>query len=447
MNAINVMVIVMIVDMTDNNDFLKFVRQLSFNIYKTRSTSSFKIEDVIDIKTFEYKYIDKVDELIRKGFFFIDNSEDGKYKKTYRIPEICHRTLEELKKDNIHKSVLELIEKQPTILHIEFEKWLKTKHKTMLSYALDKYWHNFMIYSYEYNAWCYDNFGYLIHHIPTPEYEKEESNELNIISDHIEYFKEYRKNYPITKSILLYNFCHKLSLKDIPFTTIKKIIFELVNKVDLEKQKIDSSQENIDNYIGFISGEIQKKGYSVIKDEITLNDYYYICNKLGVIINLTNIEVNDKSNRLFNKASPMPFHTDAHDVDIVSWYCQKQDEVDGQSILVDMNDIESIFSSNEKNSLANMMIKYPIYKRFYVGSHPLYKNKRLYYAPWLKTEYSEEESELLVKLESFIEDKSKIFIRLEKGQSLFVNNYRILHGRNKIQKDSKRLLYRTHIMK
>ena len=430
--------------------FFEFIKQLSFNVYQHKGDSSFKIEDLIDFEpVHSQQHISKIHELIKSGFFFLEFAdEEGKYKKTYRIPEICRRTVDELEKDNIHKDVLKLITEQPTILHIEFERWLRTKHSTMLSYVLDKYWHNFMIYSYEYNSWCYDKFGYLIHHIPTPDYEKAESNAVDIIADHVEYFREYRKKYPITKTITLYNFCHKLALEEIPFETIKKIIFELINKTTDERIIKSTLSENlITNYVEAIEKGLDEFGYFVIADKLELNDYYHICNKLGVIINTTNIEVNENSNRLFNKSDAMPFHTDAHDVDIVSWYCQTQDDVDGQSILIDMKDIEYFFDKNEIELLGNVMIKYPIYKRFYVGIHPLYKNKKLYYAPWLKVDYSNKESELIQKFDKIIEEKDKIYCPLKKGQSLFVNNLRVLHGRNEIQSNSKRLLYRTHIMR
>ena len=343
---------------------------------------------------------------------------------------------------------MQLITEQPTILHIEFERWLNTKHSTMLSYVIDKYWHNFMIYSYEYNLWCYDKFGYLIHHIPTPDYEKEKFKSINIITDHVEYFREYRKKYPITKTILLYNFCHKLALNGTSFETTKKIIFELINKT-VEEKNLNSktSESKIDNYVSSIKNGLDKSGCFLIAEKIELDDYYRICNKLGVLINITNIEVNEKSNRLFNKADAMPFHTDAHDVDIVSWYCQEQDDISGESILVDMSDIENYFDNQELELLSTILIKYPIYKRFYVGTHPIYFNEKIYYAPWLKLDYPENENNVIEKLDAIIREKEKIYFRLEKGQSLFINNYRMLHGRDKIQENSKRLLYRTHIMR
>ena len=93
------------------------------------------------------------------------------------------------------------------------------------------------------------------------------------------------------------------------------------------------------------------------------------------------------------------------------------------------------------------MVKFFIYKRFYTGLHPLLKKGKFYYAPWLEdTNYSNEQKKNLELFKTFLKEQKNIFIKLEKGDVLYVDNLSMIHGRNELSKDSKRLLYRTHIM-
>ncbi|GAA8084311.1 hypothetical protein Neuguinea66_12150 [Helicobacter pylori] len=61
----------------------------------------------------------------------------------------------------------------------------------MISTIIDKYWHNFIIYTYEYQSWCLDKYNHFIHHLPTPEYEKESSDNLDNLKSIAYYFKSY----------------------------------------------------------------------------------------------------------------------------------------------------------------------------------------------------------------------------------------------------------------
>ena len=429
-----------------NNKF-NFIKELSYQVNKLKGNEPFSLYDLIDNKELIDKYKNDIDELIDKEFFFLKKAENNLYKKTYRIPEICNRTLLELKQENINSKILKLIKKYPIILHTEFERWLRTKHKSMISYILDKYWHNFMLYSYEYNSWCHDTFGYLIHHIPTANYENETLTAEDIIIDHSEYFREYRKAYPISKTILLYNFPYKLLEEKVSFKKIKNIIFDLISELSENPQNnLELDSEKLGNILNKIKKSIKHNGYIILKNKLSLNEYHYINKQLGSVINITNIEVNHKSDRKFNSHQPMSLHTDAYDVDLVSWFCQEQDLKDGTIILKNLKDYKDYFNEDEQKILKKIKIKYPIYKRFYTGEYPLLKKEKFYYADWLeKNDYSKSKLVVLNKFKTFINKQNKIKIMLKKGDILIVNNTIIIHGRDAIEKDSKRLLYRTHI--
>jgi len=356
-------------------------------------------------------------------------------KKDYCILEICNKTIKDLKKEKTNSKVLKMLKNNPLLLHKEFERYLKTKYKPILSHILDKYWHNFMLFSNEYNSWCIDNFGYLINRAPAKYFD-------NKSLQHIEYFKDYRKKYPLTKSILLYNLPYKMIDNKINFRKIKKTI------IDLTSENISQKTNRIIKFNKKVHKKLSQKGYCVLKNKLTLDEYNSLNNTLGSIANTTNIVININGGRKLNSHEAMPLHTDAHDADIIGWFCQEQDSKDGQIILKDLRDYKEYFTENEVKELKKIKIKNPIYKTFYAGTHSLLKHKKFYYVPWLEeTDYSKKQKVVLEKFKKFIKEKKNILVDLKKGDILYIDNSFMIHGRDIIDKNSNRLLYRVHIMR
>ncbi|MGX3044199.1 hypothetical protein [Helicobacter sp. T3_23-1056] len=307
-----------------------FLRYLSLAVNKFAGTESFKLEDLVLDKSLLLKYKKDVDKLIDETFFFIEHdNEKGKnfYKKTYRIPEICQRTIQDLKNMNINQYILDFLGKYPLVLHTEFVRWLETKHKSMLSFILDKYWHNFIIYSYEYKSWCLDNVGYFVHHVPTPKYEQTNQESEDIIFEHALFFSEYRKKFPISENILLYNMPYKILSNSLQFKQIKNIIFDLVSEMvympKFRTKKVDD--EKINNLLKQTQENLEKNGFYLISNGLDFDEYHIFTSQLGIVINYTKIEIDKTSPRKFNSHRAMPLHTDANDVDIVAWFCQEQE--------------------------------------------------------------------------------------------------------------------------
>ncbi|WP_233707301.1 hypothetical protein [Helicobacter cetorum] len=210
---------------TITNEFLGFLKNLNYQVHNHKTSSPFRLEEVVKDPTMLENHVGEIENLANSSQFFLKKVGD-KWEKTYRIEEIAQRTLKELQKDNLHKQVIEMLEDNPLILHQEFERWLNTKHQGMLSTIIDKYWHNFIIYTYEYQSWCLDKYNRFIHHLPTPSYEKESSDNLENLKGIACYFKSYQQQYPLDESILLYNFPYRLLYQEKSFETIRAIIIE-----------------------------------------------------------------------------------------------------------------------------------------------------------------------------------------------------------------------------
>ncbi len=82
--------------------------------------------------------------------------------------------------------VFDVTEEQSILLFEETKKWLWLCYKTsgpesktsvlidnsML--IIDEMWHNFILFTKDYERYCFDKFGFYIHHLPTTKKESEE---------------------------------------------------------------------------------------------------------------------------------------------------------------------------------------------------------------------------------------------------------------------------------
>ncbi len=189
------------------NDLHKTLKNISFLIYTTEGNFPKTLEWLIGSISTNIAHKDlseKIDSYIDNGLFFLEKLPCGRYVKSYRINEVCQRTVNILENSIDHK-ILAVLKENPRILYIEFYRWLTTKHSNMMSSIIDEFWHQFMTFSYEYKSWCMDNFGRFIHHIPTPDYEKNENSPKDVINDNIDFFKAYVESYPLDKGLLLYH--------------------------------------------------------------------------------------------------------------------------------------------------------------------------------------------------------------------------------------------------
>ncbi|GAA7412029.1 hypothetical protein ID0988_06590 [Helicobacter pylori] len=112
---------------TTSAEFLDFLKKLNYQVHNYRTSSPFRLEEVVKDRTMLKKYVNKIENLAHSSPFFLKKVGD-KWEKTYRIEEITQRALKELQKDNLHKQVIEILEYNSPILHQEFEHWLNTKH-------------------------------------------------------------------------------------------------------------------------------------------------------------------------------------------------------------------------------------------------------------------------------------------------------------------------------
>jgi hypothetical protein len=225
-----------------------------------------------------------------------------------------------------------------------------------------------------------------------------------------------------------------------------------------------SSETDASELSAEVLASIQSLGYAHIRQPLTAEDFDIIAQQMGSIALRTDLTLTPNRSSIVYKPDEITFHQDNPAINILGWYCVQQDELDGSIGLLDTGDVADYFSPRELEIMSSVKVRYPDPDpsrhnpdRGLVGYllWPLLTEKptrtEVYYVPWLLADsYDEEQSRALEKFAEYLraqEENHLIRIRLKAGESLFIDNNRMLHGRGPIQQDSKRFLKRVWIKK
>lgn len=195
---------------------------------------------------------------------------------------------------------------------------------------------------------------------------------------------------------------------------------------------------------------LQDKGFLVINLS-SLDVYYQVCAQLGEIKQELEINLKEGPRIYANIASKIPFHSDNPNIPIVAWHCLQPDSVDGTSILIDSHVVTQKLSEEDLVTLTGVRVSVP----FHESDHAIL-NLDPYHIYWLpkmireaESRFSEKESGAVKRFYIALEETHKSAqyqkVRLQKGDTLFVNNLVMLHGRDEISTESKRHLVRIYI--
>lgn len=246
------------------------------------------------------------------------------------------------------------------------------------------------------------------------------------------------------------------------------------NRDDGELQQVDAvldSFDKIKNLSVNILSEIKTHGYTYIKQPLSLDAFGLISGQLGMIKERADIKIDktqeitqQRARKVKNRpsayqAESFAFHQDNPARDMIAWYCKEQDDTDGTMHLLDTGDVGDYFSAEDLAVMSSVNIRYSLRindkgeEEFSV--RPLVSRKdstySVYYQPWLLLDsYDTEQSLALEKFSEYLKHKEKIqliSVPIKRGECLFIDNHRILHGRKAIADNSKRHLIRLMIVK
>jgi hypothetical protein len=173
------------------------------------------------------------------------------------------------------------------------------------------------------------------------------------------------------------------------------------------------------------------------------------CGKLGKILSIDDVSLIAGSRRHVSNPGPIPFHSDGPAADVVAWFCIRQDEEAGESVLADAVPVLRGLTPADRAHLRSVRIPFfnhenpgrPAgYCALLRGDHEA--DWRVNYAPWLLPEMGEEQKAAVAALDDALSTVSATSLRLAAGQALFIDNWRILHARGALRLDSRRHLKR-----
>lgn len=211
-----------------------------------------------------------------------------------------------------------------------------------------------------------------------------------------------------------------------------------------------------------VLASIQSLGYAHVRQPLTAEDFDLVAQQLGSIALRTDLAITHNRSSIVYKPDEIAFHQDNPVMNILGWYCVRQDEFDGSARLLDSGDVANYFSRSEIKIMSSVNVRYPDPDPLRHNPDrgliayllwPLVTEKstrcEVYYVPWLLLDsYDEEQSRVIEQFAEYLRAKEQnqvIRIRLREGESLFIDNKRMLHGRGPMQRDSKRFLKRVWI--
>jgi hypothetical protein len=212
---------------------------------------------------------------------------------------------------------------------------------------------------------------------------------------------------------------------------------------------------------------LDSRGWVHIETPLSPAEFEALSQRLGSIDMRSDVVVDPvreqelRANRRTNVNRPalyqtaaMDFHTDRPSAHVLAWYCVHQDEQDGTNLLLDTHDLPEWFSAEELEALGTILVGCP-------PTHPTDEEEaryeplvsrgagswKVYYMPWyVQTPADEDGARRLARFVQYLKEHEVIRVRLEEGESLFIDNRRIMHGRGPLPADSRRHLIRLYIV-
>lgn len=181
--------------------------------------------------------------------------------------------------------------------------------------------------------------------------------------------------------------------------------------------------------------ELDENGFCHIPNQ-RIDKLNLILDELGNIINETDVIANSESKSLVTSDKFLDFHTDNHLAKYIVWFCNKQAEEGGFSMLCDAEKVYAELNKDEQEQLSKIHVyEHKLYPENR-NSNPIVREtgrkRKFYYSFWLARE-KYRELPVFKKWRDLIQNADHIKLRLEQNDILLVDNHRIFHGRTEIK--------------
>lgn len=169
--------------------------------------------------------------------------------------------------------------------------------------------------------------------------------------------------------------------------------------------------------------------------------------ELGPIIQTTEIAPRVNAKAALATDKEMALHTDHPRARWISWECVRQSSEGGYSLLKDTKPALDSLTESERDELRALAIRTHVVFPDDTGAYPVLRKDGdgadwVYFTPWMTDGQS---SPAFRKFLQALEATPTLSVRLYKGESLLIDNGRMLHGRSALGGDKDRLLIRRWI--
>jgi hypothetical protein len=315
--------------------------------------------------------------------------------------------------------------------------------------VVDEMWHTFILSTEDYESFCKENFGKVLHHVPIKASEKmslytqamedpglfnaERRESLkqmyNYVAEYLghevllRWFSEYRKKFP------------------------KHILREINHKRELGI--VTNNARTADSFLNRIRYQLSIDGMAHVDSLASLDDFLALSEKMGHIMNISDIKPNPSIAASFAGTEKMDLHTDHPAAEIVAWYCVRASQEFEPTNCLDLRILEGFLTSEDLHLLNKIEVRIPNSSQRAPLVSLRQSSLAYYYAPWLVEEPREPElAAALGKFTQAIDSYSRYLMKsvsLREGEALFIDNKRVMHGRGKLNEKSRRFLKRVWI--
>lgn len=189
--------------------------------------------------------------------------------------------------------------------------------------------------------------------------------------------------------------------------------------------------------------ELKEKGFVHLTNQ-SEEQLQEILNSLGTLIMTTDVVIKKESKGLVTTALGIDFHTDHHNAKYVVWYCHKQTDLGGDSLLIDAEKIFLALPVEQQESLKTVQLFehkiFPNDKSSYPFVEIDENNNRQFHCSLVDD--LDKENPAFVNFQELILETQPIKINLKEQDILIIDNHRMFHGRTPIEGSKDRHLKR-----
>lgn len=241
---------------------------------------------------------------------------------------------------------------------------------------------------------------------------------------------------------------------------------QIENEQATWKQLVEGLPSTMEETATAIRKTLETAGLLHLTWPMSMEHFDAIAGRLGKIVQRNDIKVDPERDRNQEKlriikgrpsiyrSSGIHFHTDPV-ADLVSWYCLVQDEIGGQMLMLDLGDLGECFSAMDLETLGKVELWTPSRKsdrETFIPVPLLSKTAGKYkicYSPWLpQVSHDAGADNVMEKFAAYLKKKEEtqlITLPIKPGDTVFLDNRRMLHGRGELTKSSNRHLVRLFI--